>query len=314
MIKEFCKKLENAQGRSEFVISVVCDIRGFSSFSTCHESPDTAMFIKRFYLKLLNDYFPQAVFAKPTGDGLLLIFRYDETNLLIVSEGVIKACFEALNDFPTMFKDDHMINFSTPSDIGFGISRGPSCCLYSGHTIIDYSGQLLNLASRLNDLARPKGIVLAGSYLKEVIPKTSRELFQENNVYLRGVAEDKPIVIFHSADVSIPDYALHPIARPNWTIFTREVTFQNLKNMDGNFMLNLPDEPESKKFSKLEFRYPSSAMMGYLSFFELDNYKIINDAKGSHFIFKAKDVIAKIIKDNDYAPDMNISPLCAKNK
>jgi hypothetical protein len=48
-------------------------------------------------------------------------------------------------------------------------------------------------------------------------------------------------------------------------------------------------------------------MMGYLSFFELDNYKIINDAKGSHFIFKAKDVIAKIIKDNDYAPDMNIS-------
>jgi hypothetical protein len=48
MLKQLCKKLEHAEGRSEFVISVICDIRGFSNFSTCHESPDTAMFIKRF--------------------------------------------------------------------------------------------------------------------------------------------------------------------------------------------------------------------------------------------------------------------------
>jgi hypothetical protein len=67
MLTQFGKKLEYAEGRSEFVISAICDIRGFSAFSTHHESPDTAMFIKRFYVKLLDDSFRQAVFAKPMG-------------------------------------------------------------------------------------------------------------------------------------------------------------------------------------------------------------------------------------------------------
>ena len=68
MLAQFRKKLEHAEGRSEFVIAVICDIRGFSAFSTSHESPDTAMFIKRFYLTLLDDYFTQGVhFFLPVG-------------------------------------------------------------------------------------------------------------------------------------------------------------------------------------------------------------------------------------------------------
>ena len=67
MLTQFRKKLEYAEGRSEFVISAICDNRGFSAFGTHHESPDTALFIKRFYVKLLDDYLRQAVFAKPLG-------------------------------------------------------------------------------------------------------------------------------------------------------------------------------------------------------------------------------------------------------
>lgn len=67
MLTQFRKKLEYTEVRSDFVISAICDIRGFSAFSTHHESPDTARFIKRFYVKLLDDYFRQAVFAKPMG-------------------------------------------------------------------------------------------------------------------------------------------------------------------------------------------------------------------------------------------------------
>jgi class 3 adenylate cyclase len=192
MLTQLRKNLEHAEGRSEFVISVICDIRGFSSFSARHESPDTAMFIKRFYLKLLNEYFTGAAFAKPTGDGLLLVFRYSEHDLNQVSESVLTTCFKVIDEFPTMFKDDPMINFPTPSSVGFGISRGPSCCLFSRNTILDYSGQLLNLAARLNDLARPKGIVIAGSYLQNVIPAALRNRFKSGQVYIRDIAEDNP--------------------------------------------------------------------------------------------------------------------------
>ena len=170
MLRTLKKKLVSAEGRSEFVIAVVCDIRGFSSFSLSHESPDIAMFIKRFYMKLLTDYFDKAIFAKPTGDGLLVIFRYSETTLAQVSENVITKCFAAEAGYREMFQNDPMINFSPPGDLGFGIVRGTACCLHSGSTIIDYSGHLLNLASRLNDLARPQGIVIDGAYLMNTIP------------------------------------------------------------------------------------------------------------------------------------------------
>jgi len=60
--------LAEAQGRSEFVIVVVADVRGFSAFSKRHESTDIAMFIKRFYMRLMDDYFANASFYKTTLD------------------------------------------------------------------------------------------------------------------------------------------------------------------------------------------------------------------------------------------------------
>src|SRR5881396_1621789 len=105
MSDSFAKALVNAQGRSEFVIVVVADIRGFSAFSTINESPNIAMFIKRFYLQLINKYFKDANFVKPTGDGLLMTFPYSEQDLLKVSEKVIRACLACLNDFPTLCRD-----------------------------------------------------------------------------------------------------------------------------------------------------------------------------------------------------------------
>ncbi|HEX3254081.1 MAG TPA: hypothetical protein VHS05_31890 [Pyrinomonadaceae bacterium] len=142
---------------------------------------------------MINQYFKSANFVKPTGDGLLMTFPYTETNLLEVSETVINACITCLNEFPTICKNDPMINFETPTAIGFGIARGTACCLYSGEETLDYSGHLLNLASRLNDLARPSGIVIDGGFLESVIPGTSRALFEDQEVYVRSIAEEAPI-------------------------------------------------------------------------------------------------------------------------
>jgi len=61
MDTHFTQALLDAQGRSEFVLVVVADIRGFSDFSTRNESPNIAMFIKRFYLQMLEKYFASAI-------------------------------------------------------------------------------------------------------------------------------------------------------------------------------------------------------------------------------------------------------------
>lgn len=287
MLAEFRKRLEHAQGRSEFVIAVVCDIRGFSSFSTSHESPDTAMFIKRFYLKLVDDYFAKAAFAKPTGDGLLLIFRYTESTLHEVSDYVLSTCARVVADFPGMFKDDPMINFPTPARVGFGISRGPTCCLFSGRKILDYSGQLLNLAARLNDFARPKGIVIAGSYLLDVIPQSLRSKFKQEQAYVRGIAEETPVEVFYSSpDVTLPTYALHPITVLNWQSLNEDMTVAELKKLSGWLVIDLPKEPASSDTTKMELIWPHPGVPGYRISQGYQHYEYYKDASGHHLKFE----------------------------
>jgi class 3 adenylate cyclase len=109
---------------------------------------------------LLRDYFKNAAFAKPNGDGLLMNFQHDDENLKPVSADIWDNCFEALKDFPTMFKGVPLINYETPAAIGFGIARGSASFLEPDNEKLDYSGKLLNLAARLMEFARPQGMVV----------------------------------------------------------------------------------------------------------------------------------------------------------
>jgi len=239
--KDFVKALDNAQGRSEFVIAAVIDIRGFSRFSKEHESPDIAMFIKRFYLRLIKDYFANATFVKPTGDGLLMTFIYDENSLKEVAKQVIEACVRVLADFPTLCTNDPMINFKPPDAIGIGIARGTACCLFSGEETLDYSGHLLNLASRLNDLARPSGIVVDGSFLESILPDSSRAEFKMQKVFVRSIAEDVPISVFYFEKyVKIPSSALVPLSGETWSSVTREFKYGEIMKMDYRYRVALP--------------------------------------------------------------------------
>lgn len=245
MLTALIDKFKNANGRSEFVIAIVCDIRGFSAFCKGHEAPDIAMFCKRFYVKLLEEYFVDTDFAKPTGDGLLLLFRYSESNLHEVAASVLRSCLSVVRDFPKMMKNDAMINYEVPDAVGFGIARGTAFCLYSDREVVDYSGQTLNLASRLNEFARPQGVVIDGGFMRSVIPEDIRDTFYSDTVYVRGIAEEFPREVFCSSDVLIP-----PEAKASWkqSIFRsvdHSVTVGFVRKMPENITIKLPEEPSS---------------------------------------------------------------------
>ncbi len=306
MLHAFRKLLEKADGRSEFAIVVVCDIRGFSEFSTVHESPDTAMFIKRFYLKLIDDYFPTAQFVKPTGDGLLIIYRYTEDNLNDISKDILGACLNCINDFQKLFKEDPMINFETPKNIGFGISRGPVCCLFSGKQIIDYSGRLLNLASRLMDLARPKGIVIDGNYLIDVVPEDLRGRFKDYNAYIRSIAEETPHLIYYlSPEVELPDYCLHPIKKYDWKEEVKDILAGDLLKLSGNYGFHLKKKALYTSKIKTGLKYPHPNVKGYTRTSYLNDFKYKEDASGPHILIDVKGAI-KIIEENKVKPHTKV--------
>ena len=263
MAQDFAEALISAQGRSEFVIVVVADIRGFSAFSTINESPNIAMFIKRFYLQLINKYFKKANFVKPTGDGLLMTFPYSEQDLLKVSDEVISSCLACLGDFPTLCSNDPMINFSVPQAIGFGIARGTACCLYSGEQILDYSGHLLNLASRLNDLARPSGIVIDGNYLLSVLSEVQKAMFREQLVYLRSIAEDTPAkVLYLDKYVQIPEFALSPLSGEDWKTIIKTFTKGQFVRIADTWAEPLPSSVKSIDKLKVTIIVPRKGLKG----------------------------------------------------
>lgn len=165
--------LESVTGVSEFVISVNIDIRGFSSFSMMVDSSETAIFIQKVYKKIIDDYFPSAKFVKPTGDGLLIILPYKEEDLKEMVGKIVQACMTLIGDFAAFCEHDPMINFNVPKKIGIGLSRGAVCRIASKDKTLDYSGRVINLSSRLMNLARPEGIVIDGNLGSNFFPKSS---------------------------------------------------------------------------------------------------------------------------------------------
>ena len=228
--------LEDAHGQSEFVIVVVADIRGFSEFSHRHESPDVAMYIKRVYMTLIDQYFPGARFYKATGDGLLITVEYDERTLKQKVQDTVQGCVRCVGEFSQICTGDPMVNFPTPDKIGFGIARGTACCLVSGTTILDYSGHILNLATRLMDLARPAGIVLDAAVDWDLLEDSTRELFEPQSVYIRSVEEAEPKTVYVlKGAVEIPEEAKRPIAFERWETVRVSKTLREWKAALGSY-------------------------------------------------------------------------------
>lgn len=244
MHREFRKLLEKAEGSSEFVMAINADIRGFTSFSTTVESVEVAVFIKRVYMRLVDEYFTDASFFKPTGDGLLLIVPYEEQSLKRTATSTVTRCLKAVRNFGRLCKKDPMINFQVPDKIGIGLSRGSACCLRSGNKILDYSGAVLNVASRLMDLARPGGLVFDSSFGISLLRSNQRKLFAKDTVYLKGIAERDPIEVHYSKEHTIIS-ALHkhPVEDISWASKADKNTLKEIKDLGGMFRYKLPTKP-----------------------------------------------------------------------
>lgn len=164
------------------------------------------------FIRLIDEYFPFATFYKSTGDGLLMTVHFNRTTVHEMVRRSAAAALRAVEEFPEMTRGNPMITFPTPQLLGIGLSRGTTCCLMSGDHILDYSGHLLNLASRLMDLGRPSGVVMDGTFGFDLLDEETQAQFLPAEAYIRGVAETEPHRIYIQKDrVVLPDYVLHPL-------------------------------------------------------------------------------------------------------
>lgn len=246
MHKQLKKLLEQVEGKSESIISIFCDIWGFTPFCYKIESYQVGLYLQKLYLKILNEYFPDATFFKTTGDGLLVVIsvdKFDEEQCKKKITDVIETCLILLEDFNTFFKKDVLINFETPINIGFGLARGSACCLRAEDKIIDYSGRVLNLSQRLLDFARPKGIVTDTSFGLQFLPEDLKKLFSQDRVFIKGIAEEEPFEIHYTNEYTkISKRDKNPIKDIEWEVKKIRKKIKIIKKLDAA-RVTLPSKP-----------------------------------------------------------------------
>jgi class 3 adenylate cyclase len=248
--------LHTAEGHSQHVVAIFLDVRGFSSFARIAESSDAAQFLTSIYIKLLDDYFRDAAFFKLTGDGMLVLFHYDRATLKDTVRRSVDLSSKILDAFPTITRGDPMINFSVPSQLGVGISRGAATRISSGRKVLDYSGRPLNLAARLMDLARPAGIVLDASLGLDLLTPAVRNRFTQDLVYIRGIAEIDPTPVYILPDqTQLPDEAKRPLSVSRFTEHSEQRTFSEVKKL-GSFRHMLTHEPAKTDDIIIHISYP----------------------------------------------------------
>jgi len=308
MHRQLRKLLENATGVSQYIIAVVLDIRGFTPFCQTVDSLDVATYIKKVYLKIMDDYFSNASFYKPTGDGLLIIIPYTEESLKEVINNTIRNCLDLLQNFSDLCKDEPMINFETPSKIGMGLARGSACCISSGKKILDYSGKVLNLASRLMDMARPSGIILDSSFGLELLADENKAFFVSDTVYIRGIAEEEAINIHYTkAHTLISDIYKKPIKEPKWETVEHKVLFGKFKLLHNFLSLPLVNKPLNEK--QIVIRIIHDSIEGYLTQHNLDvgDKGIIYSVRGKkYYVTFPVEPIAKLLESNGVKENMQI--------
>jgi class 3 adenylate cyclase len=243
--RDFSNLLHSARGDSHLVIVANIDVRGFSAFSERVESVQAALFIRRVYMRLIEEYYASADFYKSTGDGLLVVTHVEENTVLDQMSNAVHTALAIVDDFPSFATDDPLVNFDVPQSVGIGLARGAASRLYAADKTIDYSGRTLNLATRLMDLARPEGIVVDGAFGLDLLDAVITEQFDDDHVFLRSVAEReaRPVKVLRDRTV-ISETARRPLEEARWEEETRNYpTLRHYRDTGPLFRIWLDERP-----------------------------------------------------------------------
>jgi hypothetical protein len=264
MHRQLRKLLDNAIGEQAFVIAINLDIRDFSAWSRRVESAQSSLYLKKIFPKLLDLHFSDEWFFKLTGDGLLLVRPFVESELPALVESTLQSALEIVDSFGSLCEDEPMVNFEVPDSVGIGIAQGAASRLVSDGLTLDYSGRVLNLASRLMELARPRGIVIDQGFGANLIPDGIASRFEKATGYIRGVAPDEPITILYLKEVT--EIPLEFTQRPHNFGWKQSKTTQKLARLSKmgriNWGFSLSEAPTAPDLITVSYRHSAVGIDG----------------------------------------------------
>lgn len=152
-------------GESRVATVMFVDIRGFTELSANAEAGEILKLLNDYYEILVNVIFRhEGTIDKFIGDGMMVIWgapvsHHDDPNRAALAALDIQAAIEEFN----YHRAEKQL---PPVQVGIGINTGPVVAGYLGSSqTMSYSviGDMVNMASRLCDVAQPGEIILSES-------------------------------------------------------------------------------------------------------------------------------------------------------
>jgi len=309
------------------------DIRGYSEFAHAENDPvGVASFVGAALKHTLRTVavsrqLAQAV-VKPTGDGLLFILNLEESTQAHMANSALVMLNE-LQDVSTKFKSYLDVNPPAglavpPSALGVGVAFGPlvHVTVRSGHPALeldDYVGHTINLASRLQELARNGGCVVHADVYEKLLKNDARagaaflSAFGERvEVRLRRIVGTDATPVYASAQIPVEylsdEQRLEDFASEAMKELTS--TFQHKRSRDSHWR-QLPEATRFILFKREtdSFRETVSFMVGQRIRFRTDvSIRIDGMQKGANpiadaVLMKERVLVGYTVRYDEYDAD-----------
>ena len=165
-------------------LALIYDIRGFTAASKRLKTADLGAFATaahRVILDLFAGHPP--TFVKNLGDGHLLLWECAEGLDPVLVADVVEASQKARTAFAAFASAQRSAGQDLPGRVGIGVAFGEVS------RSDDYYGRTLNLAGRLQGVARPEGLALDPGVFEAIAAKNEalRAVFKKARVRLKGL-------------------------------------------------------------------------------------------------------------------------------
>lgn len=163
---------------------LIYDIRGFTAASKRMGTANLGAFATAAHKAILDEFAPcPPTFVKNLGDGHLLLWETGATPDPELVSKVVEGAARARTSFTAFVAGQGALGESLPKKVGIGVALGEVS------RSDDYYGVALNLAARLQNMARPEGLAVDRPVFETVAARNAdwKKEFQKARVHLKGL-------------------------------------------------------------------------------------------------------------------------------
>ncbi len=165
-------------------VILIYDIRGFTAASKKIATGDLGAFATAAHRTILELFAQRPpTFVKNLGDGHLLIWETTDDPEKELIDFVVSAAEKARAAFPAFVAGQKIAGVELPKHVGVGVAVGDVS------RSDDYYGVAVNLAARLQNLARPEGLAMDQTVFGMIGKREEliRQGFRKTKVSLKGL-------------------------------------------------------------------------------------------------------------------------------